>query len=105
MWRGGIGERARWNEEEAGWLREWKAKVSQMKALVREKKETCWRRFCEENREKDPWELIRWAKDPLRLKERMGRLVDREGSALNSDQDKANGFIRNIFGTPEEGVS
>jgi len=35
-----------------------------MKPLVREKKKECWQKFCEEHGEKDPWEIVKWAKDP-----------------------------------------
>ena len=54
----------------------WKVEAAKMKALVKRKKEECWRKFCEESGEKNPWEVVRWARDPFRLGERMGALKD-----------------------------
>src|SRR4029077_18306037 len=71
--RGGVGERAQSDEVVMERVRKWKGEAARMRYLVKEKKEKCWRRFCEESGEKDPWEVVRWAKDPLRLKERMKR--------------------------------
>ena len=45
--------------------------------------------------------MVRWAKDPFRLGEQMRILKDEGGTHLNSDQEKVDGFIRNIFGREE----
>ena len=36
-----------------GKVRRWKAEKEKMRAIVREKKKECWKKFCEENEEKD----------------------------------------------------
>src|SRR6266576_4187650 len=69
-----------------------------MKCMVKEKKDKCWRRFCEESGEKDLWEVIMWAKDPLRLKEKMKRLYNKEGKELVLDEEKVEGLVGDIFG-------
>ena len=51
-----------------------RAEVSRMKRLVREKKNRCWRTFCKESGLQSPWEVVRWARDPWRINDRMGRL-------------------------------
>ena len=40
-------------------LQKWRKAAEKMKRLVREKKEKCWRTFCEEHGCKDPWEIVR----------------------------------------------
>ena len=81
----------------------WKVEAMKMKALVKKKKETCWQRFCEESGEKNPWEVVRWARDPFCLGERMGVLKDSGGTLLGSNQEKVDGFVRDILGKEEEG--
>ena len=76
----------------------WKMEATKMKALIRRKREACWRKFCEESGDKNPWEVVRWARDPFRLWERMGVLRDAEGTHLASNQQKVDRFIRDIFG-------
>src|SRR6266576_5844199 len=99
--RGGVGEKAQSDEIICQRVRRWKGEAAKMGYLVKEKKEKCWRRFCEEHGEKDPWEVIRWAKDPLRIKEKMKRLYNREGEELLSDEEKVRGLIGDIFGQEE----
>jgi len=53
----------------------WKKKQKKIRRMVREKKTKCWQNFCKENKEKDPWEITKWAKDPWRLKGSMGKLT------------------------------
>ena len=69
-----------------------------MKWMVKEKKEKCWRRFCEEHGERDPWEIVKWAKDPWKIKESMRDLKDKQGRWLETDQEKADGLNRDLFG-------
>jgi len=70
---------------------------------VREKKNECWQTFCEENGEKDPWEIVRWAKDPWHLKATIGDLTDVAEVPLKTDSEKLNGLIRDHFGWRNEG--
>ena len=55
------------------------AEVSKMERLVKDKKDRCWRAFCEESGLQSPWEVVRWARDPWRVSDRMGRLRGRIG--------------------------
>ena len=48
--------------------------------------------------------MVRWARDPFCLGERMGVLKDSAGTQLNSCQEMVDGFVRDIFGEEEEGV-
>ena len=41
-----------------------RAEVSKMKRLVKERKDQCWRTFCEKSGMQSPWEVVRWARDP-----------------------------------------
>ena len=52
------------------------SEVSRMKRMVKEKKDRCWRAFCEDSELQSPWEVVRWARDPWRAQERMRRLKD-----------------------------
>jgi len=74
-----------------------------MRMLVREKKKECWQAFCEENGEKDLWEIVKWAKDPWHLKATMGDLTDTAGVPLKTDSEKKNGLVRDHFGWRNEG--
>ena len=83
----------------------WKTEAAKIKAMIRGKKKACWRKFCEETGDKNPWEVVRWARDPFRLGERMGILKDAKGTLLGSNQEKVVGFVRAIIGEDEEGGS
>ena len=52
--RGGVRPGARGNEDNQTRLETWKRKSAQMKQMIKDKKEKCWRRFCEEHGERDP---------------------------------------------------
>ena len=75
-----------------------RAEVSKMKRLVREKKDKCWRAFCEDSGLRDPWEVVRWARDPWRVSDRMGRLRGSNGVWLEGDGAKVSGLVRDVFG-------
>ena len=69
-----------------------------MKRLVKEKKDRCWRAFCEESELQSPWEVVRWARDPWRVSDRMGRLKGSNGAWLVGDEAKVDGLVRDVFG-------
>ena len=69
-----------------------------LRNLIRDGKRKCWEDFCTESGEKLPWEVVRWAKDPWRLKERMGRLRGADGAYLASEGEKVYGVVRVLFG-------
>ena len=81
----------------------WKAEATKMKALIKRKKEAYWQKFCEKSGKKNPWEVVMWARDPFCLGERMGILQDAGGTLLSFKQEKADGFVQDIFGEEEEG--
>ena len=64
---------------------------------MREKKKECWKRFCEENGEKDPWEVVKWAKDAWKIRKVMKSLRDTNNNPLNTDEEKTEGMIRYHF--------
>ena len=41
-----------------------RVEVSKMKRLVKEKKDQCWRAFCEDSGLRDPLEVVWYARDP-----------------------------------------
>jgi len=49
-------------------IKRWKTEKYKIRTIVREKKKECCQTFCKENGEKDPWEIVKWAKDPWPLK-------------------------------------
>ena len=84
-------------------VKRWKTEKEVMRRMVREKKKECWHSFCEENGDKDPWEIVKWAKDPWHLKASMGDLTDVNGVNLNTTKAKVEGIVRDHFGWREEG--
>ena len=77
---------------------EWVKERCRLRNLIRDGKRKCWEDFCTESGEKSPWEVVRWAKDPWRLKERMGRLRGADGAWLESEGEKVDGLVRDLFG-------
>ena len=53
---------------------EWVRERYRLRNMIRDGKRKCWEDFCTEAGENSPWEVVRWAKDLWRLKERMGEL-------------------------------
>ena len=49
--------------------------------------------------------MVRCAKDPWRLKERMGRLRGADGKWLESEGDKVGGLVKDLFGKEAPQVS
>jgi len=45
--------------DQAARIKRWKTEKDKMRMLVKEKKKECWQGFCEENVEKDPWQIIK----------------------------------------------
>ena len=58
------------NGRNGDWFRE----QYRVQNMIRDGKRKCWEDFCTEAGEKSPQELVRWAKELWRLKERMGEL-------------------------------
>ena len=54
-----MGPGPRGNEDNRTRLETWKRKSAQMKQIMKDKKEKCWRQFCEEHGERDPWEIVK----------------------------------------------
>ena len=49
------------------------------------------------------WVVVRWAKDPWRLKVRMGRLWGTHGRSLETESDKVDGLVSDLFGQDAAG--
>ena len=84
---------------------QWVKERHRLRNLIQDGKRKCWEDFCTESGEKSPWEVVRWAKDPWRLKERMGRLRGKDGKWLESERDKVDGLVRDLFGEEAPRVS
>ena len=84
---------------------QWVKERYRLRNLIQEGKRKCWEDFCTESGEKSPWEVVRWAKDPWRLKDRMGRLRRVDGEWLESERDKVDGLVRDLFGEEAAQVS
>ena len=61
-------------------------------------KRTCWEDFCTESGEKSAWEEVRCAKNPWRLKEKMGWLRGADRAWLESEREKVDGLVKDLFG-------
>ena len=68
--------------------------------MVREKKDKCWWSFCKDSGLQSPWEVVRWARDPWRERERMGRLKGSNRLWVNGDEEKVRCLVSDVFGTP-----
>jgi len=69
-----------------------------LRMRVREKNKVGWPAFCEERGEKDPWEIVKWAKDPWHLKAIMGDLTDTAVVPLKTGNEKKNGLKETTWG-------
>ena len=78
--RGGQETQARTHNPQR-W-KKWKQEKGKMKRMIRDKKRACWQRFLNENGSKDPWEVIRMAKNPWGRKERMKVHKTMEGEEI-----------------------
>ena len=77
-----------------------RAEIAKMKRMVREKKDRCWRAFCEDSGLQSPSEVVRWARDPWREKRRMGRLKGSNGMWLESDEDRVRFLVSEVLVVP-----
>ena len=84
---------------------EWVRERYRLGNLIQDGKRKCWEAFCTESGEKSPWEVVRWAKDPWRLKKRIGRLRGADRKWLESERDKVDGLVRDLFGEEAAQVS
>ena len=56
--------------------------------MIRQKKRNCWQKFLKEHGTKDPWEVVRLAKNPWGSKSRMKTLKDLDGKVIE-EKDRA----------------
>ena len=76
--RGGKGEREG-EVDYARWKR-WKNERRKLSLMIKKSKEETWRKFLEEHGEKDPWDVVRLAKNPWgKQGQGMGTLEDDGG--------------------------
>jgi len=62
---------------------------SQKKALhkmIKRKKRECWSKFLQQNGHKDPWHIVRIAKDPFAMKARLNTIKEGEASLSSPSQ-------------------
>ena len=88
-YRGGCG-RLNWESH--------RREVRVLKAMVKAAKEKCWRDFCIKEGAKSPWGVVRWAKDPFGVKERMDGLTEDDGSHVRDDTGIVEILMRKVFG-------
>ena len=72
--------------------------ILRMKWIVREKKDACWEVFCGDSSLQSPWEVVRWARNPWRERERMGKLKDGRGRWLDADVEMVRCLVSEVFG-------
>ena len=84
-------------------VKRWKTEKDVMRSMVREKKKECWDSFCEENGDKDSWEIVKWAKDPWHLRASMGDLTDINRVNIDTTVAKVKGIVRDYLGWREDG--
>ena len=65
--------------------KKWKGDKVKLKWMIREKKRNCWQKFLKEHGTKDPWEVVRLAKNPWGSKSRMKTLKDQEGNVIEEE--------------------
>ena len=76
--RGGKGARAK-EHDGARWKR-WRNERRKLERMIKESKMETWRKFLEENGEKDPWDVVRLAKNLWRKQgQAMKDITDEEG--------------------------
>ncbi|KAF8417934.1 hypothetical protein EV426DRAFT_681503 [Tirmania nivea] len=56
--------------------------------MIKRKKKEGWGKFLEEHGHKDPWEVVRIAKDPFKCSPLMGDIMTEDGRILTTDQEK-----------------
>ena len=95
-----VVRRARRNWQRVGHRNVLHSELARMKQMVREKKDKCWRFFCEDSGLQSPWEVGRWARDPWRERERMGCLKGSNGLWVDGDEEKVRCLVSGVFGTP-----
>ena len=94
--------RARRNWQRVGHRNVLRLELARMKQMVREKKDKCWRSFCEDSGLQSLWEVVRWARDPWRERERMRRLEGTNGLWVDGDEEKVRCLVSEVFGAPSD---
>lgn len=89
-------------QDKQEWFRNWRGAYIKLKNMIGEKKQKGWQKFCEEHGHRDLWEMVRWAKDPWRLKTMMRRLKTNEGKELILEGEKVQDLVQDLFGWDEE---
>ena len=95
-----VVRRARRNWQRVGHRNVLRSELTRMKQKMREKKHKCLRAFCEDSGLQSPWEVVRWAWDPWREKERMGCLRGANRLWMDGDEEKVRFLVSEVVGTP-----
>ena len=80
-----------------GKVRQWKAEKEKIRIIVKEKKKKYWKKLCEDNGEKDPWEAVKCAQNLWRIREVMKSLRNVDNVFVNTSKEKTEGRIRDHF--------
>ena len=95
--RGGKGRGSK-EVDQARWKR-WKNERRKLSQMIKKSKEETWIKFLEENGEKNPWDVVRLAKNPWgRQGQGMGTLQDDDGNIWEQEQDKVRIISERNFG-------
>ena len=84
---------------------EWRKAKCEYTRLIKKKKRECWDDFCTREGTLEPWKVTRFAKGCWGNGDRMGHLVDDEGTVVEEDCDKVPLLRRKLFGdSPPQSV-
>jgi len=63
-----------------------------LKKMIRRKERECWAKFLVDQGNRDPWDIVRIAKNPFGTRETMGEITDQDGTPITSQQDLVKAF-------------
>ena len=70
----------------------YKEEKRRLKKMIRKKKKAHWDNFLREHGRKNPWEIVRLARNPFGREARMGDLRSTDGSINTTDEEKVQAF-------------
>ena len=80
---------------------QWITARKKFRSLLQHKRRLHWEDYLHENGAKDPWEVIRVARDPFKLKASMPqKLTDNAGTILHTNAEKCEAIVKHNFQPP-----
>ena len=76
--------------------KKWKGEKAKLKWMIREKKRNCWQKLLKEHGTKDPWEVVRLAKNPWGSTSRLKTLKDLDWKVIE-EEDRAEALEKAHF--------